>query len=163
MQEEIEFRPFKNEDAEEVSDLIAKTLREINSQDYTDEYIENTIKNLQPKDLMKRATLTHFYVAIINNSIVGCGAIGPYWGREDESSLFTIFVLPEFHNRGIGKRIIHTLEQDEYYLRASRIEIPASITAAPFYMKMGYSFKDGVQEPDEEGLYRMEKRRINTR
>jgi hypothetical protein len=37
------------------------------------------------------------------------------------------------------------------------VEIPASITATPFYRKMGYSFKNGVESPDEERLVRMEK------
>lgn len=49
------------------------------------------------------------------------------------------------------------LESDEYFLRADRIEIPASITALSFYQKMGYDFKNGVDYIDEEGLYRLEK------
>ena len=48
-------------------------------------------------------------------------------------------------------------ENDEFFLRAKRIEIPASITGVPFYLKMGYHFKDGISEPDEEHLIRMEK------
>lgn len=38
--------------------------------------------------------------------IIGCGAIGSYWGKKDESSLFTIFVLPEYQGKGIGRKII---------------------------------------------------------
>ncbi len=91
--------------------------------------------------------------------IIGCGAIGPYWEREDESSLFMIFVLPEYQSKGIGRKIIETLEQDEFFLRAKRIEIPASITAVPFYLKMGYKYKNGITEPDEELLIRLEKYR----
>ena len=53
--------------------------------------------------------------------------------------------------------IVGALEQDEFALRARRIEIPASITGLPFYRKMGYSFKDGKAEIDEEQLYRLEK------
>jgi len=53
--------------------------------------------------------------------------------------------------------IINTLEMDEYFLRASRIEIPASKTALPFYQKMGYDFKNGIDEIDSEELYRLEK------
>jgi len=53
--------------------------------------------------------------------------------------------------------VIQTLEQDEFFLRAKRIEIPASVTAATFYEKMGYRYKNGVAQPDEEGLVRMEK------
>ena len=42
-------------------------------------------------------------------------------------------------------------------VRAHRIEIPASITGVPFYLKMGYKFKNGISEPDEEYWVRMEK------
>ena len=38
----------------------------------------------------------HFYVAKINDKIVGCGVIAPYWGSETESVLLTIFVDPDF-------------------------------------------------------------------
>ena len=55
---------------------------------------------------------------------------------------------------------METLEADEFFLRAERVEIPASVTAVPFYLKMGYTYKNGVSEPDGEGLVRLEKRRI---
>lgn len=42
------------------------------------------------------------------------------------------------------------------FLRADRIEIPASITAVEFYRK-GYEYKNGINELDEEGHYRLEK------
>ena len=130
-----------------------------NSQDYSMEYLENDIAHLQPADILGRAGWQHFYVAEESSRIVGCGAIGSYWGKTDESSLFTIFVLPECQGQGIGRKIIETLEQDEYFLRARRVEIPASITGTPFYLKMGYTYKNGVTQPDEEGLLRLEKRR----
>lgn len=150
-------RLIKEKDYEEVSALIIRTLREVNIRDYPKEYIENDVCLLQSANIKERSTWTHFYVACDGEKIVGCGAIGPYWGKTDESSLFTIFVLPEYHGQGIGKKIIETLEKDEFFLRAKRIEIPASITATPFYIKMGYNYKNGVNEPDEEGLLRLEK------
>ena len=71
----------------------------------------------------------------------------------------SIFVDPDKQGKGIGRLIMNTLENDEYFLRAKRIEIPASITGVPFYLKMGYHYKDGISEPDEEHLIRMEKNR----
>ena len=144
-------------DADEVSDLIAKTLRATNSKDYSSEYIENEIKTLTPEYLIRRSQWTHFYVVCDEDVIIGCGAIGPYWGRQDESSLFTIFVLPEYQRKGIGRRIMETLENDEFFLRAKRVEIPASITACGFYRKMGYDFKNGIGAVDEEQLFKLEK------
>lgn len=79
--------------------------------------------------------------------------------RRCGGSLFTIFVLPEYQGKGVGRAIIETLENDEYFLRAKRIEIPASVTGVPFYLKLGYDYKDGITTPDEEHLIRLEKHR----
>jgi N-acetylglutamate synthase-like GNAT family acetyltransferase len=152
-------RKFAETDAKEVSDLIIRTLMISNTKDYPAEMMAELTRRMQPGDILERARRTHFYVAEENNVIVGCGAIGPYWDKTDESSLFTIFVLPENQGRGIGRRIVETLEKDEYALRAKRIEIPASITGLEFYKKLGYDYKDNVTVPDEEGLYRLEKYR----
>ena len=150
-------RRFCAQDAEEVSQLIIRTLREVNIRDYTAEYIEDTVSKMRPEDIRTRASWTHFYVCMDADRLIGCGAIGPYWGKEDESSFFTIFVLPEYRGKGIGRKIIETLEADEYFLRARRVEIPSSITACEFYRKFGYDYKNSVREPDEEGLLRLEK------
>ncbi|MBQ4599001.1 MAG: GNAT family N-acetyltransferase [Clostridia bacterium] len=152
-------RRFEEKDAEEVSALIAKTLRTTNRKDYSEEYIEKEVRVLTPAYLTKRSKWMHFYVVCEADAIIGCGAIGPYFGKEDESSLFMIFVLPEYQGKGIGRKIIETLETDEYFLRARRIEIPASITACDFYKKMGYGYKNGIAAIDDEQLYRLEKYR----
>ena len=157
MSEIYKVRRFKSSDANEVSSLIVKTLRTTNSKDYSPEYIENNVKIFSPEGVIQRASWTHFYVVCKGITIVGCGAIGPYWNKEDESSFFTIFVLPEYQGKGIGRKIIETLEQDEFFLRAKRIEIPSSITACEFYKKMGYTYKNGINVVDEEKLIRLEK------
>lgn len=155
----MNIRRFKEEEAKEVSDLIRKTIRISNTKDYPLELMEQLIESETPEHVKERASWTHFYVALDEDRIVGCGAIGPYWGKEDESSLFTIFVLPEYQGKGVGRAIIETLENDSYFLRAGRIEIPASITGVPFYLKMGYHYKNGITTPDDEHLIRLEKDR----
>ena len=155
----MNIRPFEQTDAVAVSELIRNTIRISNVKDYPIELMERLIESQTPQHVIERASWTHFYVVQQQKKIIGCGAIGPYWGKEDESSLFTIFVLPEYQGKGIGRAIIDTLENDIYFLRARRIEIPASITGVPFYLKMGYHFKDGISEPDDEHIIRMEKNR----
>ena len=107
--------------------------------------------------LIERANHGHMYVVYDDSRIVGCAAIAGYWGSTTESILLTIFVLPEYQGKKIGKLIIQTLEQDEFFLRAKRIEIPASITAVGFYKKMGYDYKNGIAQIDDEQVYRLEK------
>ena len=153
----MKIRSFHPEDAPAVSRLIVTTLMISNTKDYPAVLMEALAGEQTPEHVLERAGWTHFYVAEEAGQIIGCGAIGPYWGKEDESSLFTIFVHPDHQGRGIGRAIVKTLEEDEFALRARRIEIPASITGLPFYQKMGYTFKNGSDAPDEEHLYRLEK------
>ena len=155
----MNIRRFQESDAAAVSELIRTTLQITNSRDYPPEIINALIERETPDHILQRASWTHFYVAEADSEIIGSGAIGPYWDRQDESSLFTIFVRPDCQGRGVGKAIVETLERDPFALRAKRIEIPASITGLPFYLKMGYSYKNGIAEPDEERLYRLEKSR----
>ena len=158
---DITIRLLEEGDAEKVSELIRTTISISNKKDYPEELMDQLIAIETPEHVLERASWTHFYVAEKDGAIIGCGAIGPYWGKEDESSLFTIFVNPEYQGKGVGRLIVETLEKDEYFTRAKRIEIPASITGIPFYLKMGYDYKNGITEPDEEHLIRLEKFREN--
>ncbi len=154
---EFLIRRFEPNDAVQVSALIAETMRVSNSKDYSTEILEKTIARLTPECVSERASWMHFYVVCDCARIIGCGAIGSYWGKADESCLFNIFVLPEYQGKGIGGMIVRTLEQDEYFLRANRIEVPASITAEHFYLKFGYQHKNGIRSIDDEQHIPMEK------
>ena len=153
----MNIRRFKTDDAEAVSALVIKTITISNTKDYPADLMEELVKSQQPENILERAGWTHFYVVENNETIIGCGSIGPFWGKEDESGLFTIFVLPEYQGKGVGRLIMETLEKDEYFLRAKRIEIPLSITGCQFYRKFGYDYKNGIAELDDERLYRLEK------
>ena len=153
----IHVRKFRQEDAGAVSELITHPLRTTNIKDYSEDLIENTAAHFTPEKVIERAGWTHFYVFCDGERIVGCGAIGPYWGSETESCLFNIFVHPTCQGKGIGRKIIETLEADEFALRASRIEIPASITGCQFYRKLGYDYKNGIKALDAEQHYPLEK------
>lgn len=153
----VDVRRFEEKDADEVRNLIVRNFLEVNSKDYGIAAMEELVKVYDVKKVLSIAEFAHMYVFEWKNKIVGVGSISSFWGSETESILLTIFVLPEFHGNGIGRKIINTLEQDEFYVRANRIEIPASITATEFYRKFGYDYKNGVKELDEEYHYRLEK------
>lgn len=153
----LEIRRFNNNDATTVSKIIRRNFLEVNIKDYSKEEMEQLSEIYNIDKVLQVAGYAHMYVVCIDKRIVGCGAISSFWGKQDESILLSIFVLPELHSKGIGRKIIETLEGDEYFLRAKRIEIPASITACEFYRKMGYDYKDGISKLDDEGHYRLEK------
>ena len=152
----MEISIVKENEIEEVSKLIEKTVRTSFALYYPQPMIEQIVKSLDFDGVKKRASWTHFYVIKEENKIVACGAIGPYWDSLTESGLFTIFVDPDCQGKGYGRKIMQVLESDEYFLRAKRIEIPAGLVAIPFYKKMGYEFKNNEMIFDN-GHFAMEK------
>ena len=150
-------RLIKEEDYKKVADMIARaTKNSAFAKFYPQCTIDSVIESLNEEGVKKRASWTHFYVFEENDEIIACGAIGSYWGSETESSLFNIFVDDKYQGQGYGRKMIETLESDEYFLRAKRIEIPASMSAIPFYRKMGYEHKNGVLNFDD-GHFSLEK------
>lgn len=150
-------RRFCEADAEEVASLIIRNFKEVNNKDYSQDAIHELVKTHDAEWVKGVAGYAHMYVFCLDEKIIGVGSISSFWGSETESILLTVFVLPEFHGKGIGRTIIRTLEQDELFIRAERVEIPASITAVDFYHKFGYRFKNDVKQLDEEGHFRLEK------
>ena len=156
----VTVRRFEETDAEEVHNLIIRNFKEVNVKDYGEKAISELVRTHDVEWLRNIANYANMYVFLQEKKIVGTGSISSFWGSETESIILTVFVLPEYHGKGIGRKIIQTLEQDELFLQAERIEIPASITGAEFYRKLGYDYKNGVKELDGEGLYRLEKFRV---
>ena len=157
----ITVRKYIDGDEYEISKIIAKDLYTENIKDYSKESIDKVVESLNEDTIKKRAQVFNCYVVLDSQKIIGVGMIGPYWGSQTESSFFTIFIDPSYKGKGIGRKIIETLENDIYYKRADRVEIPASISGLNFYRHFGYGFKinDKVKGNivDDEGEYRLEK------
>ena len=150
-------RLINENDYKKVAEMIANSVsNSAFARFYPSQSIEYIKASLDEEGVKKRASWTHFYIIEEAGQIVACGAIGPYWDSEVESSLFNIFVDKKFQGQGYGRKIIETLEKDEYFKRATRIEVPASMSAIPFYRKMGYEHKNGELIYDD-GHFSLEK------
>ena len=158
--ETVTLRRFRKGDEVAVSDVICTTLTISNRKDYSPAFIEENIRSHSPEMIAARARNAHFYVACDGDTVVGCGGITGYWGSTEESYLTSIFVLPDYQGKGVGRKIVEALEEDAYFRRAWRTEVGSSLTAVSFYRKMGYEFKNEITTPDEYGTVRLEKRRV---
>ena len=126
---DIKVRRYEDGDETAICEVVKKDVLVENIKDYSMEAIQHLIETHNEELIRRRAKAFHVYVLLDNEKIVGVGMIGPYWDSLTESSFFTVFIDPDYKGQGLGRKIIETLENDEYYKRADRVEIPASITA----------------------------------
>ena len=149
---------YKEKYLEQISNLIIQDLLTVNSNDYGIERVKKmaedfTVEKLQ-NSLSKRKKV---FVALIDDNIVGTAGIDKSWYSDDEYWILTVFVKPENHGQGIGKKLIEKIEEYATTLPVKKLIIPASITAHEFYYKLGYKYKDGKKELNDEDMYIMEK------
>lgn len=105
MTSSIEIRPAKTRDVRAVRDLV-------------DLYTPD-------RRLLKKNTVTlyedvqEFYVAHIDDRVIGCGALHVMW--EDLGEVRTIAIAPEFQGQGIGGQLLQALTDRARDLGLSRL------------------------------------------
>ena len=134
-------RKFRDEDALEVSELIRKTLSEENSKYYPNSVIEYMCNEFSPQFLIRLSKEREFFVAVDNIKIIGTiTIIDDYIG--------SVFVNPEHHHKGIGTKLMETIENLVRKKHIKNLRLESSINAVEFYEKLGY--KKGVKSQSEE-------------
>lgn len=108
---EIIAKPYQEEDAEEIVNLIIRNFREVNVKDYGEKAITALSATHDVNWFKGVAEYAHVYVFWNEDKIVGVGSISSFWGSPTESILLTIFVLPEFQGKGIAQKAIQLCEE----------------------------------------------------
>ena len=137
----IKIRKFLEGDALEASNLIRKTLSEENSKFYPNSVIEYMSNEFSPNFLIELSKERDFFVAIEKSTIIGTITImNDYIG--------TVFVNPDEHSKGIGTKLMMTIENLAKERKIEKLRLQSSINAVDFYEKLGY--KKGVQSQSEQ-------------
>jgi len=149
---------FQTSQAEEVSELIKRNLLEITSQYYSPEYVTSLIEHHSPVQLLEMSRAQHIFVAMEDSKVVGTGSLANFGTPETPSYYGTsIFVVLEFHRKGIGRQVMQKVEEKALELGADKITVRAAVNARGFYKKLGYTYQDGIETPDEKGNFVMDK------
>lgn len=144
-------------DIQETSQMIARAVRSPSFASFYPECsLEYVAEGLDISGVRRRMETLHFYVLKEDGRVVGCGGAGACDGSQTDSELSAIFIDPQYQGRGYGRKLIQALENDEYCRRARRIEISASLSAIPFYRKLGYEHKNHALIY-EDGQVKLEK------
>ena len=131
---EITFRHYRDSDLPEISALFFNTVHTVCAKDYTKEQLSAWAPDFTPyyswqKSFEGRTVI----LACCGEKILGFGDIAP------NGYLDRFYIHRDFQGRGIGSKLLRRLEST---VPDQDLTLYASITARPFFEKMGYSTEE---------------------
>jgi GNAT superfamily N-acetyltransferase len=124
-------RPFRDHDAVHIAGLVQRCLREVNSHDYAAGIIDGMCRHFTPDRFIELSQRRSVYVAEIADQPVGTVS-------RDGNKVYTMFVDPDQHGRGIGRHLMLHVETHAAEEGYDFMETGASITGHRFYRRLGY-------------------------
>ncbi len=124
-------RPFVTGDANDLSSIISRCLREVNSNEYPPEIIERMCAHYTPETITRLAGAREMFVDVRSSRAAGTVS-------RDRNLVYTMFVDPDCAGRGIGTELMDHVEQLAAVEGYTFMETGASITAHDFYRHRGY-------------------------
>ena len=126
-------REFKDEDTKAIVHLFTETVRKINIKDYSKEQIEAWAPQNPNLDKWKnRLAKTITFVAEENKHIIGFGQL------ENNGHIDCFYVAYDFINKGVGSKLLISIEERAKSLNIVKLFTEASITAKLFFHKKGF-------------------------
>ena len=155
----LSIRPIRREDYPQVVELIKRTMLEVNIRDYEEAYLLEYVKRYDDRALAAfvESEGCHFYVAFLGEELAACGAVAPSEEKPGAMEIRSVYVRPDLEGMGLGREMMAVLEGDSAFLSARWVVVSASITAHPFYAKLGYTYAGGTPVCEENDHYWMEK------
>jgi GNAT superfamily N-acetyltransferase len=124
-------REFVPEDAEGVSRLILRNLREVNTRDYSLEAVEAMGPFYTPERIIERSMSNWTIVCVHEDRLVGKASL-------DGDRVRNVFVDVDMHGQGIGSRLMAEIESHAQANGLETLRLHASPSAEGFYRKLGY-------------------------
>ncbi len=130
-------RRARVEDAAGICAAHLASIRGVCARDYTPEQIEAWCEGKTPGLYLPRMRESIWYVAEDESGIGGFGDVdagGP--GRMAE--IRGLYLAPAFVGRGVGAELVRRMLDDARAAGAVRVFVKATLTAEPFYKRMGF-------------------------
>ena len=130
------------DDAAGISQVILAALHRSNAQDYPQEVIARVARNFTPeavRELLKRRVVL---VAVQGQVLVATAAL-------DGNVVRSVFVDPALQGQGIGRLLMIEIELRAREAGATTLSVPSSLTAEPFYARLGFHPVRDVCHGDE--------------
>jgi GNAT superfamily N-acetyltransferase len=117
---------------EGISAVVLDALRTTNARDYPSDVIESVAQNFSPRHIRTLLGNRDVVVALIGARVVGTASL-------DGDVVRTVFVAPDGQGKGVGRSLMQELERRARSKGMEKLSVPSSITAEPFYAKLGFA------------------------
>ena len=134
----VTLRPATADDALAISTVALSAIRTTNARDYAPEAIDEICSNFTVRAVLERMQSRDVFVALSGGRIVGTISLG-------SDKLHSLFVDPNSQGQDIGRILVSLLEAHARAKGLTRLWLSSSITARPFYKKLGYSEINGLE------------------
>ena len=126
--------PAKTEDLQAIRAVFADTINTVCTRDYSPERCAAWAAGAQNTNRWKKKLETqYFLVARIEETIVGFASL------ENNSHIDFLFVHKDFQGKGVAKLLFEPIQQQAISKHAQLLSSDVSITARPFFEKMGFT------------------------
>ena len=173
VEERFRLRLATSEDIPVLRELIEKSVRVLQREDYSAEQLEAALGTAYGVDTQLIADETYYVVEANADPggkiIAACGGWsmrrtlygsdhGPYRDNElldpvrDAAKIRAFFVHPDWARRGLASLILKTCEDAAYARGFRRFEMGATLTGVPMYAARGYVKDETIQVPLPNGV-----------
>ena len=132
-------------DAEGISQVILAALHNSNARDYPIDVIARVASNFTPDAVLALLKRRLVLVAIQDQMIVATAAL-------DGNVVRSVFVNPALQGQGIGRLLMIEIELRAREAGVTVLSVPSSLTAEPFYTKLGFNTVRDVYHGNERTL-----------
>ncbi|NWA85826.1 GNAT family acetyltransferase [Pseudomonas sp. D2002] len=132
-------------DAEGISQVILAALHSSNARDYPAEVIARVASNFTPDAVLALLQRRVVLVAVQEQVIVATAAL-------DGNVVRSVFVNPSLQGQGIGRLLMIEIELRAREAGVTVLSVPSSLTAEPFYTKLGFNAVRNVYHGNERTL-----------
>jgi len=151
----VDVRKVKPEDIEQIKLILDRNFDEIISKHHSKAAVDKFKSNNSLESLLSQLNWKIIYAAEEKGKIIGTGAFANF-GSVDmpKYSVSNLYVLPEWHYKGVGRILFNKLLEEAKARNADRLYVPSSKNAVGFYEKMGFSVDCGQKrEKDDEIIW----------
>ena len=138
-------RTAQTADAEEISQVILAALHSSNARDYPPDVIARVAANFTPDAVLALLQRRVVLVAVQERVIVATAAL-------DANVVRSVFVNPALQGQGIGRLLMIEIELRAREAGVTVLSVPSSLTAEPFYTKLGFHTVRDVYHGNERTL-----------